>query len=142
MQAVAIVFDWLTAIAFGCAVMGCLTAGALTLIHSLRQLLYWPTAQAVVVRYWIVRDREHGQKFYRPVVRFTAEDGCERIAMSAWGSWRRVYRVGQTIMIRYQREEPRHIEIQGFANLWGIPLTLFSLALLLAVPAYWFRLSA
>jgi hypothetical protein len=121
-----------------CAATFCAAIGAATAFRSAWQLRYWLKAKAVLVRYWIVRDSENSQRFYRPVLRFRTVDGREVIAMSPSGWWRRVYPVGRAVDIRYDPQAPRNVEIQSLTNLWGIPLTALVLFAMVAVSSTYF----
>lgn len=99
-------------------------------IRTVRQLFTWPLASATILRYWITRSegKPHGQQFFHPVFTFLTSDRSMITTISSWGSWRRVWPKGHQVLVRYDPTKPRCAEIQSFANLWGISLTLMALA--------------
>jgi hypothetical protein len=104
--------------------------------HAIRQTLYWPKASAVVLRYCIKRNE--GQAFFHPVLRFELLD--RRITtISRWGSWRRPWRNGDAVTVRYDPSNPLRAEIQTFGVVWGLPLTCLTLTIVGALVMFWFR---
>lgn len=84
--------------------------------------ILWPRTQGVVVRY----RRKYGSegRFYHPMVRYELSDGRTLIGMSRTGWWRYPWPVGTHVAIRYSPQQPRHIEIESLAGLWGVPIVL------------------
>jgi hypothetical protein len=102
-------------------------AGGFTL-HALRQLLFWPKTRATILRYWITRGID-GDRFYHPVLRFWTTEGNAVTTISSTGWWRRRLPAGAFVMVYYDPENPRHVGVSCFADLWGIPATCIGLAL-------------
>jgi hypothetical protein len=111
---------------------GMMTAvGFWSLYHAIRQILVWPKTKAVVLRYCIRRseNKPSGQPFYHPVLRFDTQDARSITTISSWGSWRRVWPQGATIVIRYNPTNPKWAEIATFVNIWVMPLTFLILGM-------------
>jgi hypothetical protein len=97
--------------------------------HSVTVMARWPKVPALVVRYWIVRSegKADGQRFYRAVFRFTTTDGRRVTTISTLGVWRRPWRVGTIVPVRYHPDNPRWVKAACFSEMWGIPSTCFAL---------------
>ncbi len=89
----------------------------------------WTHASAVILRYRITRsdDKEHGQAFFHPVVRFTTSEGRVVTVVSSFGSWRRPWPRGAKVNVRYNPTDPQCAEIQCFGSTWLLPLTVMGL---------------
>ena len=126
-------------------IVGCVVAilflavGTWSVYHAFRLTFWWPKTSARIMRYWITRSegKPHGQKFYHPVVRFEVAGGSRVTTISSWGSWRRKWPVGRTVIVHYNPANPRWAEIRCIASVWGIPLTMTGLVACFALIA-WF----
>lgn len=118
-------------IIFGAATFVLAGVGCLGVWHAVRQIFQWPKASAEVVRYWIVRreGEPNGQRFFRAVLRFTTIDGRVVTTISTHGHWRKRWAIGTVLKVRYDPRNPRWAEICCFADVWGISLVAFALAL-------------
>ena len=115
--------------------------GVWSLIHAVRQIMYWPKTTAVVLRYWVTRSENEpdGQRFYHPVLKFKTSDDQNLIAISPSGYWRKTWSTGSVVAVRYNPENPRWTEIASLWNLWAIPLTFIGLPAAMAFIHLWFR---
>lgn len=88
--------------------IGFAVIGYWSTVHAVRQIFRWPKAPAEILRYWIVRseDEPHGQRFFRPVLRFTTIDGGEFITISNSWHWRRPWPLGHVVLVRYRPDNP------------------------------------
>ena len=106
-------------ILLGTVSVACLIGAIAFAAHSVWILCNWPNATAEILRYRITRsDGAKGQKFYHAVYRFETLDGRKMISTSSHGSWRRIWKPGALVAIRYWPDNPRRTEIMCFANLW------------------------
>ncbi|MFD9395278.1 DUF3592 domain-containing protein [Streptomyces sp. NPDC060000] len=73
------------------------------------------TAEGWIVRHDMRRDDE-GATYHYPVAAWTARDGreCEYASRFGRGSIAGAYRVGASVVIRYDSENPRRFVIQGW----------------------------
>jgi hypothetical protein len=105
--------------------------------HAIRQTRFWPQASAVVLRYCI--KRHEGQAFFHPVLRFELPDSSSITTISNWGSWRRPWKNGDAVTVRYDPSNPRKAEIATFWVAWGLPLTCLTLTIGGVLLMFWFR---
>jgi hypothetical protein len=105
--------------------------------RAMRQTLFWPQAQAVVMRYYIRRNE--AQAFFHPVLRFELPDGSTITTISRFGSVRRRWKSGDAVPVRYDPANPRSVEIATFILVWGLPLACLALTVLAALVLWWFR---
>jgi hypothetical protein len=98
--------------------------------------LRWIRTSAVVVRYVIQRGSEG--RYFAPVVRFEAKDGRQIVTIAASGSWRRPWRRGDLLTVRYDPHQPRHCDQVTFASIWGPILTAIAMIVIVALAAsFW-----
>ncbi|MCX5077523.1 DUF3592 domain-containing protein [Streptomyces sp. NBC_00513] len=73
------------------------------------------TVQGRIVRHDVQRSDE-GAKFHYPVAAWTTEDGraCEHASRFGRGSIARPFGVGAHVVVRYDPDDPRRFEIQGW----------------------------
>jgi hypothetical protein len=115
--------------------------GVLMAGHALRQIASWPKVNAVVLRYWITRSegKPEGQRFYHPVLRFKTIDGRDVTSISPSGHWRKTWRTGDHLLVRYNPEKPQWTEMDTLWNLWGIPLLSIGIPVGVAIIELWRR---
>ncbi len=87
----------------------------------------WPKVSAIVLRYQITHGSEG--RYYAPVVQFETVDGNKVVTVSTWSGWRRPWRRGDSIFIRYNPSQPRWCEPVCFNAVWGPTLTGIGLLL-------------
>jgi hypothetical protein len=78
------------------------------------------TSSGEIVRFTEVPDGV--EKSYFPKVKFSTAEGREIIFQSEMGSNTPVYKIGDTIRVRYSRNQPFNAEIDSFLALWGAAL--------------------
>jgi len=105
--------------------------------RAIRQTLFWPQAQAVVMRFFIRRNKD--QAYFYPVLRFALPDRSTITTISTWGSLRRRWKNGDAVTVRYDPANPRGAEIATFILVWGMPLTCLALTVGGALVLLWFR---
>jgi hypothetical protein len=66
--------------------------------------------------------RDEDETSYFPKVRFRTAAGREVTFESGAGSGQESWRIGNSIKVRYQRDQPENAEVGSFAALWGLPL--------------------
>lgn len=139
-EAVTLFDSFGTAVATGVGV-SLIGVGVWQIFHALRQIRSWPKVDAVVLRYWITRSegKADGQRFYHPVLRFKTVDGHDVTAISPSGHWRRTWKSGDRLFVRYNPEKPIWTEIASIWNLWGIPLLYIGLPVGIAMLEWWRR---
>jgi hypothetical protein len=118
-----------------CTMLPAATAWAF--YRAIRQTLFWPQAQAVVMRYFIRRNND--QAFFHPVLRFVLPDGRTITTISRLGSVRRRWRNGDPVTVRYDPANPCRAEIATFILVWGLPLACLALTVGGALVWLWFR---
>lgn len=99
-----------------------LLAALVLSIRNLRLLLRGDTAVGQV--HTCVRYDEETTDF-APTITFESKDGQERVFTSLFGSAFRVYDADQKVPVRYLE---RSAEIEGFAELWLVPVILLCVA--------------
>ncbi len=63
---------------------------------------------------------DEGQTMYRPVIRFTTQDGQEHeITGSTSSSW--APELGREVTVLYNPDSPRNADLKGFTNQWLAP---------------------
>lgn len=104
--------DW-SAVLLGCFVaVGFFAFACWFTFHQIRQVAYWPKVPAEILRYWIKRENEHGQPFFHPVIKFTSIGGASVITVTNSGYWRRPWRIGHVIYVRYDPSNPKWAELR------------------------------
>lgn len=122
---------------FGAAVIS-MSGAAFSAGYQLWIRRRWPMVTGEIVCYRISRGDGHaGQTFYHPAYRFQTLEGETKIGLSSWGSWRRPWRRGSRVVVRYHPDNPQRTELQCFANEWGIASTLAAIAVGFGAAKYW-----
>lgn len=70
--------------------------------------------------------RDQDETSYSPTVRFRTAAGREVTFQSGTGSGKASWSIGDSIRVRYRRDQPDSAEVSSFAALWG-PSLLFAL---------------
>lgn len=135
----ATLLDWFSAAVATSVGIFLIGVGVLLAGHALRQIAYWPKVSAVVLRYWITRseNKPNGQRFYHPVVRFKTVDGRDVTSIAPSGHWCKTWQNGDQLLVRYNPEQPRLVEIDTLWNLWGVPLLFIGLPVGIAIIELW-----
>jgi hypothetical protein len=94
----------------------------------------WPKVTGVVVRYII--DNGSGGRCYFAIVRYKTKEGKQIVAKSSHGEWRRPWRRGDLISIRYNPTHPRWCEPTSFGATWGMVLSGVALIIWFGVFAW------
>ena len=102
-------------------------AGGGLAFRSLRRCFTWSSAKGAVHRL----DEETGRKRqtrFRAAVGFTTCDGREILFHSEVATTHRDYRVGDSVRVLYDPQNPKQAEIGSFVRLWLLPLVLLLFA--------------
>ena len=62
------------------------------------------------------------QPTYAPVVAFSSSDGEKHRFTAGWYATDPAYAVGDTVPVRYRRDDPQRAFIDSFAETWLLPL--------------------
>ena len=95
------------------------------LFLSVRNLRFLLRGEAAVGRVHTYAGYEDETSGFAPTVTFESKDGQERVFTSLFGSAFRVYDTDQKVPVRYL---DRSAEIEGFAELWLVPIILVSVS--------------
>jgi hypothetical protein len=96
--------------------------------HEIRQLACWPKVPGRILRYWIKRNdaRPHGQRFFHPVIRFTVVGGVTVTTLTDSGYWRRRWRLGHVVYVRYNPTNPKWAELRTPTGTLGTTVGFFA----------------
>lgn len=78
------------------------------------------SAQGTVID--LVQSRSSSQRSYRPVVRFSTEDGQTLEFTSSFGSNPPGYARGDSVQVLYPPDDPQQARIHSFLALWLMPI--------------------
>ena len=70
----------------------------------------------------MIARRSDGETTYAPKVEFVAENGETYTFVSSLGSSPPTFRVGQSVGVRYQGDDPDRARVKGFVSNWVMPL--------------------
>lgn len=85
--------------------------------RSFRRMFTWSSASGTVQRVEEESGRQ-GQRMFRPAVRFLTRDGREVSFLSEVATSHRGYRVGASVRVWYDAQDPERAEIASFSRLW------------------------
>jgi|GEM_PF-2234855 len=73
----------------------------------------------------IVSSRRNGSRYYHPVIEFVAIDGNTYVFTAASGTSSSFdFNQGDKLKVRYDVDNPEIVKIDGFLDLWSLPLAL------------------
>jgi hypothetical protein len=120
------IISWVSAI-----VGALLLLGALLLWNGSRRFVAGArTVQGAVVE--LIESRDSDGTTYKPVVRFTANDGREITYTESFSGNPAPYDVGETVEVLFTADNPHQARIKGFMSLWLAPTILGGMGLVFA----------
>jgi hypothetical protein len=108
-----------------CAALGAisLVASIVTYIHACRFVDSAARAEGTVIKMVERRSRDSGT-MYSPVFVFRDAQGRNHEIYSSVSRYPPAYKVGETVTVLYDGDDPDHAKLDGFFDLWLVPLVL------------------
>ena len=129
----------------GVSSIACLVASLIMYIHVREFVKSAARANGTVIKLVENRSSDSGAT-YRPVFVFRDSREREHEINSAVGSYPPAYKIGDKVTVLYNIEEPENASLDGFFDLWLMPLVLGSIGgvhllvavfLLVLIPTFW-----